>query len=549
MKGSEKMDIQEKLNLIQYCGYKYKGKKWDADETKDFFDLAFSQLLFDNTFEITNSQQELLSYFDFREIFNNFDNGINDIQNFLLKFMTIKGVNGIDLLLQNMPYKLEEQFFYQLYTDLKSEDDRPFWFSRIALCIKDQDKLQFINSTINVLSDDEILYLIKDLYENKNDDILISLLNNERIANVAVERINAPFFYEMLEDLHLSNDLKIKRENKLKNIIINYQDYDIGDVKNAYCDLYFHDIPHNVNLDIKTITDFANDDDKFKDEYIGELHDIFCDVYAFLNSDIAYSNTSKQLLNNCPLNHDILSKCYLMCQKRFKELVSQSINRNIAENIEPKTLVSSSGREVKFYNIENQTDIQKHVTMLVSTIPYSENAALFKQIYYSDKNGEIKNGRRSCSLVNETKLTSLFGGKNRITFGYDDLNGRIITSATLCDGGTDGNEERLRRHRKVRKSSYLSVDKFVACTQGHTELTVNMGTTDEVMKPSYILITRDTPTQFETDVAAEFGIPIKYVNISKYEQKPDICYSPESYDYYSFERKIITGGKTDIKTR
>ena len=237
-----------------------------------------------------------------------------------------------------------------------------------------------------------------------------------------------------------------------------------------------------------------------------------------------------------------------MCQKRFKELVSQSVNKNITENIEPKTLLSSSGNEVKFYDIENQTEIQKHVTMLVSTIPCSEDATEFKQIYYSDKNGEIKNGRRSCSLVNETKLSSLFGGKNRITFGYDDLNGRIITSATLGDGGTDGNEERFRRHRKVRKSSYLSVDKFVACTQGHTEVTVNMGTTGEVMKPSYILITRDTPTQFEIDVAAEFGIPIRYVNISKYEQQPDIRYSPEDYDYYSFERKTITGGKRDIKT-
>ena len=91
------------------------------------------------------------------------------------------------------------------------------------------------------------------------------------------------------------------------------------------------------------------------------------------------------------------------------------------------------------------------------------------------------------------------------------------------------------------------MDKFVACTQGYTEVTVNMGTTGEVMKPSYILITRDTPTQFEIDVAAEFGIPIRYVNISKYEQQPDIRYSPQNYDYYNFERKTITGGKRDIR--
>ena len=541
------MKIEEKLELIKYSGYRYKGKKWDAIETKDFFDLDFSKLLFDNTFNIMNTQKQLLSYFDFQEIFKDFDNGINDIQNFLIKFMTIKGVLGLDLLLKNMPYNLEEQFFHQFYEELKNKNSKPFWLSIVISCIKDQHKLQFINNIINDVNDDEILYLIKDLYENKNDIVLTNLLTNERFANIAVERINAPFFYEMLEELHLVNELKIKRENGLRNIIISYQDYDINDVKNAYCDLYFHDIPKNVILDIKTIIDFANDDDTFKNEYIGELYNVLCSVYALLNNDVEYSNADIQLLNNILLNHNMLSKCYLMCQRRFKQLVSKSVNRNVTENIKPKTLVSSSGNEVKFYNIENQTINQKNVTMLVSTIPCSEDASTFKQIYYSDKNGEIKNKRRSCSLVNETKLTSLFGGENRITFGYDDLSGRIITSATLSDGGTDGNEERFRRHRKVRKSSYLSIDRFIACTQGHTEITVNMGTTGEVMKPSYILITRNTPTQFEIDVAAEFGIPIRYVNINKYEQKPDIQNFSEDYDYYNFEREKIISIKKDIK--
>lgn len=541
------MKIEEKLELIKYSGYRYKGKKWDAIETKDFFDLDFSKLLFDNTFNIMNTQKQLLSYFDFQEIFKDFDNGINDIQNFLIKFMTIKGVLGLDLLLKNMPYNLEEQFFHQFYEELKNKNSKPFWLSIVISCIKDQHKLQFISNIINDVNDDEILYLIKDLYENKKDIVLTNLLTNERFANIAVERINAPFFYEMLEELHLVNELKIKRENELRNIIISYQDYDINDVKNAYCDLYFHDIPKNVILDIKTIIDFANDDDTFKNEYIGELYNVLCSVYALLNNDVEYSNADIQLLNNILLNHNMLSKCYLMCQRRFKQLVSKSVNRNVTENIKPKTLVSSSGNEVKFYNIENQTINQKNVTMLVSTIPCSEDASTFKQIYYSDKNGEIKNKRRSCSLVNETKLTSLFGGENRITFGYDDLSGRIITSATLSDGGTDGNEERFRRHRKVRKSSYLSIDRFIACTQGHTEITVNMGTTGEVMKPSYILITRNTPTQFEIDVAAEFDIPIRYVNINKYEQKPDIQNFSEDYDYYNFEREKIISIKKDIK--
>lgn len=269
-----------------------------------------------------------------------------------------------------------------------------------------------------------------------------------------------------------------------------------------------------------------------------------------MNNDKEYSNTNIQLLNNCVLNYEILSKLYLLCQKRFKDLVSQSINQDITSNITPKILLSSSGKEVKFYNIENQTNIQSHLTMLVSTIPCAENAKAFKQIYYSNENGEIKKNRRCCSLINQSKLNSLFCGtaKNRITFGYEDLNGRIITSATLYDGGTDGNDEEFRRHRKVRKNSYLSVDKFIACTHSdHNELTINMGTTNEVMKPSYI-ITRDTPTQFEIDVAAEFDIPIRYININKYEQQQaDMAYHAEDY-YYNFEKKTITSNKRKRKT-
>ena len=105
------MDIQEKLNMIQYTSYKYNGKIWDSMETKEFFDYAFSKLLFDKAFEIINSQEDLLSYFDFQEIFKNFDNGISDIQNYLLKFMVIKGVKGVDSLLQNMPRELERAIF------------------------------------------------------------------------------------------------------------------------------------------------------------------------------------------------------------------------------------------------------------------------------------------------------------------------------------------------------------------------------------------------------------------------------------------------------
>ena len=80
-----------------------------------------------------------------------------------------------------------------------------------------------------------------------------------------------------------------------------------------------------------------------------------------------------------------------MCQERFKELVSEVINQDVTENINPRVMISSSGKKVNVYNIENQTEKQKDVTMLVSTIPISDSASEFKKIYYCDSNGEIRN--------------------------------------------------------------------------------------------------------------------------------------------------------------
>ena len=70
-------------------------------------------------------------------------------------------------------------------------------------------------------------------------------------------------------------------------------------------------------------------------------------------------------------------------------------------------------------------------------------------------------------------------------------------------------------------------------------MTVNMGETSQVMSPSYILVTHENPTQFEIDVAAEFEIPIRYVNIERYKQEPDLDYKqPQDYEFYQFEKKV-----------
>lgn len=530
------MNTKDKYRTIEYTKYKYEGRKYNSDETEEFFDLDLSKLLYENTDKIINSQNDLLSYFDFSKLFRDFSSGISQIQNYLLKFMVLKNVRDRNQLLKDMPDNLEVSFFSKLYIELYEKDNRPFWFSSIVNSLKSRNQIPFIKSVISEITDDELLYLIKDLYENRNDQTLRALLSYKRFIDVAVNRVNAPFFYEMIEELNLPDpdSLIEKRKERQKYIVDNSKDYKTAIVKDAYCDLLFHNLPSNVLLDLKTIIEFANADKTLRDNYLKDIYDI---LYATYNSLTSESFDPKDLMAT-PINYEVIAKSYTLCQKRFQDLVSQSINKDITDGIEPKTLLSSNGIPVKVYEIENQTENQKNITMLLSTIPSSSNAKEFKNIYCSNQNGEITKGRRSCSIVDEAHLNLLFGGENRIVLGYDDISGRIITSATLGDGRTDGNEIRYRKHRKVNRSSFLPISNFIENTQSHNELTINMGTTNQVMQPSYLLVTR-TPTQLEIDIAAEFQIPIRKISIDKYEQKPHMPFISEDYDYYHFEKEKV----------
>ncbi len=530
------MNTKDKYRTIEYTEYKYEGRKYNSDETEEFFDLDLSKLLYENTDKIINSQNDLLSYFDFSKLFRDFSSGISQIQNYLLKFMVLKNVRDRNQLLKDMPDNLEVSFFSKLYIELYEKDNRPFWFSSIVNSLKSRNQIPFIKSVISEITDDELLYLIKDLYENRNDQTLRALLSYKRFIDVAVNRVNAPFFYEMIEELNLPapDSLIEKRKERQKYIVDNSKDYKTAIVKDAYCDLLFHNLPSNVLLDLKTIIEFANADKTLRDNYLKDIYDI---LYATYNSLTSESFDPKDLMAT-PINYEVIAKSYTLCQKRFQDLVSQSINKDITDGIEPKTLLSSNDIPVKVYEIENQTENQKNITMLLSTIPSSSNAKEFKNIYCSNQNGEITKGRRSCSIVDEAHLNLLFGGENRIVLGYDDISGRIITSATLGDGRTDGNEIRYRKHRKVNRSSFLPISNFIENTQSHNELTINMGTTNQVMQPSYLLVTR-TPTQLEIDIAAEFQIPIRKISIDKYEQKPHMPFISEDYDYYHFEKEKV----------
>ena len=249
------------------------------------------------------------------------------------------------------------------------------------------------------------------------------------------------------------------------------------------------------------------------------------------------------LSSELPINHEYLSKLFLLCQKHFENEIEKDCSKDVCAGISPRRIVSSSGKEVEVYDIENQTEAQRNLPMLVSTIPlYRQDGKGFIEAYYSNENGDVKYGRRSCSLIDETKLGSLYGGKDRITFGFTDLKDRKLKASNISDGGTDGNDIRFGKERRIRRNVLLPVKKFVEKTEHHTEILMESEEKGVPMKPAFILVCGKEATQLEIDIAAEFGIPIRKVNIERYEQVPDNKhnYPYKEYDYYSFSRTPIS---------
>ena len=161
-------------------------------------------------------------------------------------------------------------------------------------------------------------------------------------------------------------------------------------------------------------------------------------------------------------------------------------------------------------------------------------------------NGELRYKRRSCSLIDETRLKNTFGNENRVILGFNDISDRKITSATLSDGQTDGNEVRYGRKRKTRECRFIPCQDFIYNSRGHNEVSIECNNPNgeyTINMPSYVLVVGREPTQIEIDVAAEFNIPIRRFNLEKYNQVDwhNIPYDREKqYSYTVFTKKSPT---------
>lgn len=538
------MTNDEKLSCIKNMTYLFDRKfaqKLSPQETDAFFDDEFCEIIASNVSKLMNSQPGLFKHFDFSLIFDKKNSELTKKQKNLLLFFIMKDISA-DFLIGKLGERVQlfiDMFFKENSTNLHI-------ISRITNVLSVEQATNFFNNHLDEINDSQIEYFLLNLWsKNKKEEFKYFIERYQKINDIFIKKVSQPFYYEIIEDLNLENSYIDNRKKNLKNIIEQPKKYDNKTIIDALCDYYFQDKYKNIVIDLRTILNAFN---MFNvPNELLPIREIINDYYNFMKDfDLKTIEEISSFTKNFAINKAFIDKLLDYAQTLFKQSISDSINKNY-DSVKKTYTKSSEGKDVIVYDFENDSLDEKEVSMLISSIPLKTSSGEFVKTYLSDKNGEFRYHRRSCSLINQANLSRVFGGTERIIFGYNDLVNRKITSATLSDGQTDGNEKRFGRKRKTRECRFIPCSEFINSSYGpHNEISIVYNGKDEVYKanmPSYILVVGREPTQVEIDIAAEFNIPIRMFNITKYEQVdyhniPKV--NEEQYDYFSFLKQDIS---------
>ena len=533
------MTTKEKYNVIKYTSYTINrefAKKLSAEETKDFFDEELCKMLASRLDDYMNPQNKLFEHFDFALIFEN-KGELTEVQRNLVVFFIMKKDVNANKLISSLGDKIQP-----LIDDLYGQNkDNRLIVGKIVDALSIEQSNIFLSKHIDELNDLDVTSLLTLTWREGKKEVFRNLIANyPLIRECFIKYVSQPFYYEIIEDLNLDNSYLEKRREYLMDILSRANEFDNNTIKDTICDLFFHDRYKNVCLDLKTIVNALNSFEIPADMENARETAIY--YYSFLKD--FDSKTVEEIIpfiENFSINKEFLDKMFAYSQSLFKDHLNEKLGKDYS-TVRQTMVKSAEGKDVPVFNFENASDVEKEVYMLISSVPLRTDGKSFVQRYNSDRNGEFKYKRRSCSIVNQANLSRIFGkDTGRVIFGYDDLSDRRITSATFSDGQTDGNETRFGRKRKTRECRFIPCQEIMNRAYGHTEISVEYnGNREEYVatRPSFILVVGRDPSPEEIEIAAEFGIPIRKFDDTKYIQAvpTGVRIKDENYEYSLFTK-------------
>lgn len=351
-------------------------------------------------------------------------------------------------------------------------------------------------------------------------------------------------FRMLVEEFNISDAVVEERENLERNIIQNYQDYDVDVVRQSLSDLLFHDNMTNVLLTIQSIREYAECSEEFNEKYkkYSNILDIVYEFFQMNSKELSSEAILKYLSELSDINSklklenisilsiitELFSLAEIMCEVGFRQDVKESGDR-LFDGVIPELKEDKNGNLVPLINLKNQTQNQEEFlffarsTMIDDSLKGDDARNSYIQIQQS------KGNYLSYSLFNQSKHTSFISGSSDyVVFGYFSLGGGHLLSTTTRDGQT--NQFSIIKGKYNLKQNFLSSSKFMEKTKRkYNEIVCE---NIDLPLPDFILSSDTVPSEDIIQIASAMNIPIVFIDDRYYDIKSPEKTSNEELLYY-----------------
>ena len=397
-------------------------------------------------------------------------------------------------------------------------------------------------------------HIMEEPERSKRIAPVMEMMQDKEAQEALVANADNFAFYEIVSELGLPKSLIEQRQELERYVINNSEKYSTNRVVEALCGLLFRNNSHNMFNILTTLKGSAASLPEVNKEY-KPYAKLFEEVFNLIeNRQINADELKARLKEILKLIkqaeklgkkiHEATSYLMDFARKESgKDLTkSTSETKRIFSNIEPEQLTAKNGDEVKFYKIKNQTESQKHFTMLARTF---DTGYVLSNLNTKQKmiDEQARYRAWSYSVINESKL-STYSRRHRVMFGYFDVGEVGIASATFRDGQT--NQFPTSVNQPFFQQQFTTVEELVAKTRNNSYNEIRILNTTPII-PSVVISRGEEPTEEELELAQALDIPIIFIDKTCYEEAvfTGEIETPEinrkiSYEYPSFLEEPLT---------
>ena len=391
------------------------------------------------------------------------------------------------------------------------------------------------------------MYPSKGRIQESKDNIR-KMIEDPLFEEYIIKKASNKTFRMIVDEFNIPSSVVEKREKLEKNIINNYSNYPVDVVRQALCDLLFHDNLKNVLLTIESIREYAECSEVFNSEYqkLSAVYDVAYDFLSINESDVTIDTMGLFLGDLCEMQKvlaeggihlpsatsQLFSLAEKLCEKGFRDDVAECGSR-LFDGIEPETVVSASGKEAKMLRLAKQTPNQEKFLF------FARSSSRGKWLLGENSRKEYLDNLKgweylSYSLLGPGKQKPFKSESDvNINFGYFAMGGGNFLSISDADAQT--NQFTIIKGRYNIKQNFLSSAEFVGRHPSHSEILCE---NIDAPLPDFVISETQVPRDDTIQIANAMNIPIVFIDDRFYKILPDCEHDTYLNSFYDYNEKL-----------